>query len=100
MSLVMPWGRVRAGSCKPKLYSHRAGSLRIFFFSWGEEGDERVSMVFVDSESHELCGDFDFVMCIFCVVKASVVLSGLFPDTSNKTKAIEDTFTIFSCIQI
>jgi hypothetical protein len=25
----MPWGRARPGSCRPKLYSHSAGSVRI-----------------------------------------------------------------------
>lgn len=27
----IPWGRVSSGSCRPKLYSHNAGSFKIFF---------------------------------------------------------------------
>lgn len=31
--VFIPWGRESFGSCRPKLYSHNAGSFRIFFRS-------------------------------------------------------------------
>lgn len=53
----IPWGRVRPGSCKPKLYSHNAGSFKILFRSpvggaavvscgrWGFDSGELVVVV-------------------------------------------------------